>query len=169
MWNDIEAPLAFFISFRCYGTWLHGDRRGSIDRFHNRYRTPYLPKNDSWHAYNKTQLKAKPFKLKARHRQLVMNAIKETCQIRKWSLLALNVRSNHVHSVVSANKKPEQILGAFKANATRQLRENGLWPHPFSPWADKGSKRWLWTEQSVIEAIDYVLYGQGDELPDSDE
>jgi len=29
-----DIPLAYLISFRAYGTWLHGDRRGSVDRFH---------------------------------------------------------------------------------------------------------------------------------------
>jgi hypothetical protein len=27
-----DIPLAYLISFRAYGTWLHGDRRGSVDR-----------------------------------------------------------------------------------------------------------------------------------------
>jgi hypothetical protein len=62
-----------------------------------------------------------------------------------------------------------QVLNAFKANATRKLREDDLWPHPFSPWADKGSKRKLWNERSVARAIDYVLNGQGDDLPDFDD
>lgn len=165
-----DTPLPYFISFRSYGTWLHGDKRGSIDRFHNRYRSPYLPRNDSRWDYNKNQLKTKPLILKPTHRKAIKRAIRETCSIRKRSLYALNARSNHIHVVVAAsNKKPELVLGAFKANATRQLRENGLWPHPFSPWADKGSKRKLWNEQSVTRAIDYVLYGQGDELPDFDD
>ena len=30
--NDSDTALAYFISFRSYGTWLHGDQRGSIDR-----------------------------------------------------------------------------------------------------------------------------------------
>jgi hypothetical protein len=34
--NDDHIPLAYLITFRCYGTWLHGDSRGSVDRFHNR-------------------------------------------------------------------------------------------------------------------------------------
>ena len=170
MWNDTDIPLAYFISFRSYGTWLHGDQRGSIDRFHNRYRSPYLPRNDSWRAHNKMQLKTKPLILKARHRNAVKEAIKETCRIRNWGLYALNIRSNHIHTVVAARcKKPEQVLGAFKANATRQLRAESLWLHPFTPWADGGSKRRLWNEQSVANAIDYVLYGQGNELPDFDE
>jgi len=79
------------------------------------------------------------------------------------------VRTNHVHTVVSANRKPELVLNAFKANATRQLREDGQWKYDFSPWADKGSKRRLWNERSVQRAINYVLYGQGDDLPDFDD
>ena len=93
--------------------------------------------------------------------------IKETCRIRKWDLLAVNVRTNHVHTVVSVGtKKPEIALNAFKANATRKMREGGCWISKLSPWADKGSTRYLWNEQSVARAIEYVLFGQGDELPD---
>src|SRR5882672_2254255 len=170
MWNDTDTPLAYFISFRTYGTWLHGDRRGSIDRIHNRYRTPYVPPNEKWKDYNQKQLKTKPLLLKARHRRSVEAAIRESCDARKWHLQAINVRTNHVHTVVSAGaKKPEIVLNAFKANATRQLRQDGLWTHSFSPWADKGSKRRLWNERSVAKAIDYVLNGQGDDLPDFDD
>jgi hypothetical protein len=38
--DDNEFPLAYLITFRCYGTWVHGDDRGSMDRKHNIYRTP---------------------------------------------------------------------------------------------------------------------------------
>ena len=24
VWNDTDMPLAYLITFRCYGTWLHG-------------------------------------------------------------------------------------------------------------------------------------------------
>ena len=170
MWNDTDTPLAYFISFRTYATWLHGDKRGSIDRFHNRYRSPYIPQNEKWRHYNQQRLKAKPLILKARQRKSIEAAIRETCDIRNWLLQAINVRTNHIHTVVSASqKKPELVLNAFKANATRQLRQDGFWPHPFSPWADGGSKRRLWNEQSVARAIDYVLNGQGDDLPDFDD
>jgi REP element-mobilizing transposase RayT len=168
MWNDTDTPLAYFISFRTYGTWLHGDKRGSIDRFHNRYQSPYMPASATWQKHNQRQLKAEPLILGATLRQVIEAAIRETCRIRKWWLQAINVRTNHVHTVVSANRKASLVLNAFKANATRQLRKDGLWPHPFSPWADKGSKRKLWNEHSVARAIDYVMNGQGGELPDFD-
>ena len=34
-----------------------------------------------------------------------------------------------------------------------------------TPWARKGSKRYLWTEQDLLNAIAYVLYDQGEPLP----
>lgn len=167
MWNDTDTPLAYFISFRTYGTWLHGDDRGSIDRFHNRYRSPYLSENKKWRRFNEKKLKCKPVTLTSGQRKSVAAAILETCQIRGWVLNAMNVRTNHVHTVVSAGgKKPELVLNALKANATKQMRRDGRWPHSFSPWADKGSKRRLWNEKSVATAIDYVLNGQGEDLPD---
>jgi len=169
MWNDTETPLAYFISIRTYGTWLHGDKRGSIDRFNNRYGSPYIPPNATWHSYNQERLKAKPLILGARERKSIKVAIRETCQIRAWSLLAINVRTNHVHTVVTADRDAEVVRTAFKANATRQLRLDGLWPYEFSPWVRKGSKIKLWNERSVAQAIDYVLYGQGDDLPDFDQ
>ena len=169
MWNDTDTPLAYFISFRTYGTWLHGDRRGSIDRFNNLYGAPYIPANPGWQRYKQNLLRAKPFVMTPKERRIVDEAVRETCQFRKWSLLALNVRTNHVHIVVTADKKPELVLNAFKANATRKLREEQLWPFPFSPWAKKGSKRRLWNEKSVERAINYTLYGQGEDLPDFDD
>ncbi|HEY2974445.1 MAG TPA: hypothetical protein VGJ48_18145 [Pyrinomonadaceae bacterium] len=83
-----HIPYGYLITFRAYGTWLHG-RPGSVDRFHN----------------------------------------------------------------------------AFKANTTRMLREAGYWRSERSPWVRKGSKRYLWTEQDLVNAIAYVLYDQGEPLP----
>ncbi|HJX92976.1 MAG TPA: hypothetical protein VJ372_20940 [Pyrinomonadaceae bacterium] len=86
MWNDTDTLLAYFISFRTYGTWLHGDKRGSIDRFHNQYRSPYIPPNEKWHRFNADKLKRPPFTMNARQRSAVEVAIRETCRLRKWAL-----------------------------------------------------------------------------------
>lgn len=169
MWNDTDIPLGYLITFRCYGTWLHGDERGSIDRFHNRYKAPYLPPSDRRKILADRQLKSVPITLNASQRQTVEAAIHEVCDHREWSLHALNARTNHVHAVVSTGKdKPERALNAFKAYATRRMREEGNWQETHSPWADRGSKRHLWNERSMALAIDYVLNGQGGRLPDFD-
>jgi REP element-mobilizing transposase RayT len=107
--------------------------------------------------------------LDAARRTSVEKAIRETCEKRGWTLLAINVRTNHVHIVVRTNdRKPALALNAFKANATRQMREDRCWLNSYSPWADKGSERWLWTEKYVADAVNYVINGQGDDLPKLD-
>jgi len=167
MWNDDDTPLAYFISFRAYGTWLHGDERGSTDRHNNIYGTPHIPPNPNWNKYSRELLKNKPVNLDAARRRATKAAIEETCSIRGWDLRAFNIRTNHAHTVVDTRGKKGSIaLNAFKANATRHMREKGCWKSDRSPWADKGSCRRLWDEQSVENAIEYVLHGQGDDLPD---
>jgi len=96
-------------------------------------------------------------------RVVVENAIGEVCEHRGYGLVAINVRTNHVHSVVTASCKPEHVMDTFKAYATRRLREAGLLGRDTKLWARHGSTPYLWTEEAVEKAIDYVINGQGDE------
>ena len=167
MWNDTDEPLAIFITFRTYGTWLPGDERGTVNRFHNKFGTKRIREVPEWQDVNRDRMKAELFVLSARQRACVRKAIRETCRIRNWRLLAINIRTNHVHVVVAeSDKKGSIILNAFKANATRLLRERNLWQSLKSPWSDKGSARYLWNAKSISIVRDYVEYGQGDELPE---
>lgn len=169
MWNETEIPLAHLITFRCYGTWLHGDERGSVNRFHNQYQTPFIEPNKNWHKYNEKQLKGELVTLNAQQRQAVEEAIREVCNHRNWLLRAINVRTNHVHIVVSIGEtSSKRALNDFKSYSTRKMRQNGYWDSEKSPWVDKGSRRNLWNEQSIEIAVDYVVNGQGDELPKFD-
>lgn len=161
--RDEHTPFGYLITFRSYGTWLHG-RQGSVDRFHHIYGTPKLPASEARWRYNRRALAQRPVRLLAKQRAVVQQAIRETCEIRKWSLWAVNVRTNHIHTVVTANCKPDRVLSAFKANATRKLREARCWDSDRSPWAYRGSRRYLWTEKELLDAIAYVLYDQGEPL-----
>ena len=166
MWNNTDIPLAVFFTFRCYGTWLHGDQRGSVDRNNNKYGSPRIQANSNWRKHNEELLLHSPVTLNATSRKSVEKAIRDLCIKRNWTLLAINVRTNHIHVVICiGTKKPKDALIALKANATRQLREDRLWLEEHSPWADKGSKRNLWNEKSIWEACNYVNNEQGDKLP----
>ena len=162
--QDLSSPIGYLITFRCYGTWLHGDQRGSVDRYHCVYGTPGLPASELRQQHDRDLLKQPPVKLKSRQRLVVESAIRETCAIRSWRLWTVNVRTNHVHAVVSANKKPGAILSALKANATRTLRDAGLCPSDSTPWAYGGSKKYLGSEKQLADAIAYVESGQGEPL-----
>jgi hypothetical protein len=63
MWSNTDLPLAYIITFRCYGSWLHGDERGSVDRFHNQYMAPYIPGNEARRKHNASKLKCEPVTL----------------------------------------------------------------------------------------------------------
>ncbi len=167
--DDNEFPLAYFVSFRTYGTWLLGDKRGSMSRKQNKYRTPRIPPNPRLQRAEFKNLKHPPIKLDSRQRPVVEKAIREVCANRGYLLRAINVRTNHVHTFVSAAVKPEPILQAFQAYATRKLRRSGLLPVGVKPWARHGSTPYPWKERHVARAIEYVLYGQGDELPSFDD
>ena len=166
MWNDTDTPIAFLITFRTYGTWLHGDERGSVDRHQNIYTQPPIESNPHWREISRSGMKQEPVKLNGPMRMVVEDAIRETCLKRNWQLAAINVRTNHTHTVAKiGDKKPSIALNAFKANATRVFRERGLWSSDRSPWVDKGSCRWLWTEKHVLDAVEYVMERQGADLP----
>lgn len=81
MWNDTDIPLGYLVTFRCYGTWLHGDQRGSTDRFHKAYKSPHIPPNETWRRHNAQRLKLEPVTLNAAQRASVEAAIQETCDI----------------------------------------------------------------------------------------
>ena len=162
--DDNEFPLAYLITFRCYGTWVHGDSRGSTDRKHNMYGAPKIAPNSRLEKSDTQQLKHPPSNLDARQRQIVEKAVREVCAYREYTLRAINVRTNHVHTVVTAAQSPEPVLNEFKSYSTRALRRNGLLSPGVKPWVRHGSTIYLWKERDVAKAIEYVLLGQGNEL-----
>jgi hypothetical protein len=125
--QEHEYPLGYLITMRTYGTWLHGDERGAMDRRHfHRYGAPKIPTSLALVQAETRQLKHPPVTLNNAQRAVIETAIREVCQHRGYHLRALNARTNHVHSVVTAGCKPERIMDAFKAYATRCLREQSL-------------------------------------------
>jgi len=162
--HDRSTPVGFLITFRCYGTWLHGDDRGSVDRYHRIYGTPVLQPSALRRNHDRELLKQPPVKLNSLQRSAVTAAISETCTIRHWQLWTVNARTNHVHAVVTASKKPDAVLSALKANATRAIREAGLWTSELSPWEFQGSKKYLWDEKQLANAVAYVECDQGEPL-----
>ena len=160
--SDDHTPLAYFITFRTYGTWLHGDERGSVDRFHNRYGSPKLPPNRLRQQYERKLLKQPPVRLNVKQREATVDAIREICEERNWGLWAVNARTNHVHVVVTADRNSKKVRADLKAKATKVMRQRGCWRSDESPWAAKGSRKNLWTHKELIAAICYVEYDQGE-------
>jgi len=107
-------------------------------------------------------------KLDAKRRSAVKEAIEEYCEHKKLTLYALHVRTNHAHLVISAGAAADKLMGWIKAYATRRLRATGLVSEEDKVWSRHGSTKYLWTDDHIFAACEYVNNGQGRELPDFD-
>ena len=86
-----------------------------MDRKHNVYGTPKIDSNPHLERSDSKQRKHVPITLDARQRKVVENAVREVCEYRKYILRAINVLTNHVHTVVTAMQTPEPVLNSFKS------------------------------------------------------
>jgi REP element-mobilizing transposase RayT len=162
--------MHYFVTFRTYGTWLHGDERGSVDRNHNRVGEPLIAPDVNLQRYRQSLLKTPPVYLDAKQRACVERTLREVAAHRGWILHAVNVLSNHVHLVVETSEtpdkaKPEKVMADFKSYATRRLREAELIPEIITVWEHHGSTRYLKTEEAVQRACHYVLHCQEQSEP----
>jgi len=159
----MSEPVAYLITFRTYGSWLHGDGRGSVDREHKAYGTPLLAPHHGRERSARDRCAQAAFALDTKQRRIVHRTLTEVCRHRGWSIHALNVRTNHVHVVVSAPEPPERVMGSLKSWTTRRLREANLIASDTGPWSRHGSTRYLWNPGEVEHACEYIVEGQGDD------
>ena len=164
----MSEVLAYFITWTCYGTWLPGDDRGSVFG-KSRSPEPYETPNRGLHLHSRKLLEGEPLILNREMRAVVHRAIEDHCDFRGWRLLALNVRSNHVHVVVVSDIKPELVMSQFKSWATRRLRESSLTDGESTVWTKHGSTRYLTSNFALKRTIQYTLEEQDsrDGHPDS--
>ena len=159
--GHMREPLAYFLTWPTYGTWLHGDERGSVDRAHNTPGTPLIEPNSRRVRAESKRLTCPPVELDSTSRKIGSETISDHCRQRGWDLFANSARSNHVHVVVGVgDRTPERIMGEFKAWATRRLRQAGRVGPKARVWAYHGSTRYLWDSKSLNAASGYVTEGQ---------
>jgi len=112
------------------------------------------------------RLSDRPVMLDDAARGVLREAILDHCRHRGWSLLAVNIRTNHAHVVVAYDPgwSADRLLASLKARATRCLRENRYFGPRQRIWTQHGSTRYLWKSSHVDAAIDYVLNEQGTDV-----
>lgn len=160
-------PLAFFLTWTTYGTWLPGDGRGWVKKPGD------FRESDSSRERAASKLMTEPaLTLTDEQRRIVEDTIAAHCRIRGWHLHAVNARTQHVHVVVTApGRNPEDVMDQFKAWCTRKLkeRERSLGTAGDSVrqnwWTQRGSKRWINNNDDLCAAIQYVVEEQGEPTP----
>lgn len=144
-------PLAYLITWTTYGTWLPGDGRGWVEDGTPGIRAPDAARR----AEARGRLSEPPVTLDEAQRTLVEATIRAHCEVRRWTLHAVNARSNHVHVAVTADDvPPETVMDQFKAWCSRRLNECG--PRRKHWWTRHGSTKWINDEDYLRNAINYV-------------
>ena len=156
--------MTYLITFACYGTWLHGDSRGSIDRHHHHPGSPYLSPSPSWERFERSLQHDPAYELDGAARRIVLEAFQKVAAFRGWPLTAARIRSKHVHLVVDLEGTAEAAFRDFKAYATRRLRQCGQEPGRTRWWARSGSAVRLPDRESVNRAVRYVVEEQGEPM-----
>ena len=94
IYEENVFPIAYLLTFRTYGTWLHGDDRSSVrrngnNRFGGVQVTPSVPLNEAMNDSRQQQA----FVLDVDQRRCVQSAIIEVCEFRNYLLRAINIRT----------------------------------------------------------------------------
>jgi hypothetical protein len=111
-------PLAYFLTWPTYGTWLPGDERGWV--LHGK---GWRPPDPILKLEAEARLTEDACLLDKEQRRLVEQTVADHCRVRGWVLHAVNCRSNHVHVVVTARLDPDGVRAQFKSWCTRRLKE----------------------------------------------
>ena len=159
----MPAPLAYLITWTTYGTWLPSDKRGWIETGRVGIREPDATRKQ----FAAEKMKTEPVLLSPDERLLVEETIRKHCEIRNWELHALNVRTNHIHLVITAPVIPEKVLSQLKTWCSRRLNDRTLPARSTienkrsrKRWTKHGSTKWINDESYLRNAIRYVLEGQ---------
>jgi hypothetical protein len=158
-------PLAYFLTWSTYGTWLPGDERGWIE-----YQSGWQLPDPLRKLEAAARMTENACRLDLAQREVVQDQVAETCQVRCRPLHAVNCRSNHVHVVLSADQAPKIVRNQLKAWCTRRLKELAVKRDEASKctaatirenwWAARGSQRFINDEDSLEAVILYVRDGQ---------
>ena len=157
-------PLAYFITFTTYGTWLPGSAKGSVDDEHNAYGMPLVEADAERERQAQSAMTQAPYVMSEAERRIVCQALVELARDRGWDLLAVQVRSNHVHVVISAERDPGRLMSDLKARASRNLVSAGFDDATRRRWTRHGSTRHLFREEEVERKIRYTLDEQGERM-----
>jgi REP element-mobilizing transposase RayT len=130
----------------------------------NRVGMPYLPDDPCRVLDDRRRMSQPTYVLASDHREIVARAIRDHATHRGWRVLALNVRSTHVHLGLSdfGDYSPEEVMKQCKSWGTRRLIVAGFADSWTRVWSDHGSTRYLNTAESVNRMVDYITNWQDD-------
>ncbi len=134
-WQD--QSIAYLVTIRCYGTWLHGDSAEYATGLHNGYGTPFIPPNPRRMRKARERMRELPYALDKTRRELAFDGIVNKCADEDWELYAARIRSQHGHIVaVSSQIEGDIVLSKSAVDPHRAGRpRHVITPRPAFSWS----------------------------------
>jgi REP element-mobilizing transposase RayT len=148
--------IAYHITWGTYGTRLHGDPRGTVDRQHNQRGSRVLGFDEHRWELEKTRLKFPPVRLTREQMTLAESLIPQVCERGYWTYRCCAVGADHVHVILSSAHDPETIRRLLKRWLGQGLSGRHALPDGATWWAECGSIRWITNEEYYSNAMQYM-------------
>lgn len=150
-------PLAWHITFGTYGTRLHGDPRGSVDRRRNHPGTSIEPTDPRRVAFNQHRLAGNEVKLTAPQREWIEQHLAIICDELDMDPRACAAAPDHVHVVVRIRPGVDgkTAMSLLKRHPTQGLN-SAFGRLPARWWAEGGSTIPILSPEYLENAIRYV-------------
>jgi REP element-mobilizing transposase RayT len=158
-------PLAYHLIWTTYGTWLPGDSRGWTRSGVAGAQSP----NPVLEQRSREAMAELSVQLAPEQRTVVEQTIRDHCRIRSWILHAINIRSNHVHLIVTCNNDGAKARDELKLWTSRRLSDlaglTTIVAHKAGRrhwWTEGGDARAIHDDDYLNNAINYVTNMQGE-------
>lgn len=151
-----NLPIAYHITFGTYGTRLHGDPRGTVDRAHNRPGEPIVGADLRRWEREHERLRFAPIELTQEQMIFAESVVPAICTRGRWTHHTSAAGPDHVHVLLTSTADGAAVRKWLK----RWLGEvmSSRWPLPPGAtwWAECGSVKWVWDDHYFRRASDYV-------------
>ncbi len=151
-----DQPLAYHIKFGTYGSRLHGDARGTVDRSMNKLDDPIIGRDTDWEKIERSLLRFPPVVPTSQQRQFAESITPSICDRGGWQLHTCAVQHDHVHTLLTTTADAKTVRRLLKRWLGQALSER--WPLPADAtwWAEGGSIKWIWDEQYFENVFPYI-------------
>ncbi len=151
-----DRPLAYHITFGTYGTRLHGDARGTVDRPMNEPGDPIVGENADWKRIERAKLKFPPILLTEEQRLYADSIVVSICARGGWQLHAFAARKDHVHTLLTTKADAKTVRRLLKRWLGQALSQRWPLAKEASWWAEGGSVKWVWNQRYFDNVYSYI-------------
>jgi REP element-mobilizing transposase RayT len=163
-------PIAYHITFGTYGTRLHGDERGTVDRAMNEPGDPVIGADPAWWERERKKLKFEPVVLAAEEMRFAESVMPVVCERGGWAYHTGAAGPDHIHVLLSADAEGDAVRKWFKRWLGEALSARWKRPDGATWWAECGSVKWVWTSAYYRAVFRYVdgQRASGPAVPESE-